>query len=152
MSGPTENEYQGIPCDHLKTNYIRMKSESDEYQQKDELGKKGEEIAREHLIFKGYRILDVNWRHGHKEIDVVARQGEEIIVVEVKTRLENYTVEPWEAVTTSKIRNIVEVADAWLRIHQIDLETRFDVISVVIKKDGGHLLEHFEGAFIPPVN
>ena len=129
-----------------------MKSESDECSEKDELGKKGEEIAREHLISKGYRILDVNWRFGHKEIDVVARQGEEIVVVEVKTRLENYTVEPWEAVTNSKIRNIVEVADAWLRIHQIDLETRFDVISVVIKKDGSHLLEHFEGAFIPPVN
>ena len=129
-----------------------MKSESNECNEKDELGKKGEEIVREHLIFSGYKILDVNWRHGHKEIDVVARQGEEIVVVEVKTRLENYTVEPWEAVTTSKIRNIVEVADAWLRIHQIDLETRFDVISVVIKKDGSHLLEHFEGAFIPPVN
>jgi putative endonuclease len=129
-----------------------MKSESDECNEKDELGKKGEEIAREHLIFCGYKILDLNWRHGHKEIDVVARQGEEIVVVEVKTRLENYTVEPWEAVTTSKIRNIVEVADEWLRIHQIDLETRFDVISVVIKKDGSHLLEHFEGAFIPPVN
>lgn len=129
-----------------------MKSESDEFGEKDELGQKGEEIAREHLILKGYRILDVNWRHGHKEIDVVARQGEEIVVVEVKTRLENYTVEPWEAVTTSKIRNIVEVADAWLRLHQVDLETRFDVISVVIKKDGSHLLEHFEGAFIPPVN
>jgi putative endonuclease len=129
-----------------------MKSESDECEEKDELGKKGEEIAREHLIFSGYRILDVNWRFGHKEIDVVARQGEEIVVVEVKTRLENYTVEPWEAVTTAKIRNIVEVADAWLRIHQVDLETRFDVISVVIKKDGSHLLEHFEGAFIPPVN
>ena len=129
-----------------------MRSESDEFAEKDELGKKGEEIAREHLISKGYRILDVNWRFGHKEIDVVARQGDEIVVVEVKTRLENYTVEPWEAVTTSKIRNIVEVADAWLRIHQVDLETRFDVISVVIKKDGSHLLEHFEGAFLPPVN
>jgi putative endonuclease len=129
-----------------------MKSESDEFGEKDELGIKGEQIAREHLMINGYRILDVNWRHGHKEIDVVARKGEEIVVVEVKTRLENYTVEPWEAVTASKIRNIVEVADAWLQIHQVDLETRFDVISVVIKKDGSHLLEHFEGAFIPPVN
>jgi putative endonuclease len=129
-----------------------MKSEPDEFDEKDELGIKGEEIAREHLIMNGYKILDVNWRHGHKEIDVVAMQGKEIVVVEVKTRMENYPVEPWEAVTTSKIRNIVEVADAWLQIHKVDLETRFDVISVVIRKDGSHQLEHFEGAFIPPVN
>jgi putative endonuclease len=66
--------------------------------------------------------------------------------------MENYAEEPWEAVTTSKIRNIVEVADAWLRIHNVDLETRFDVISILIRREGGHTLEHFEGAFLPPVN
>ena len=129
-----------------------MRNESDELAEKDDLGKKGEEIAREFLAGKGFRILDTNWHHGHKEIDIVARHGNEIVVVEVKTRLENYAVEPWEAITTSKIRNIVEVADAWLRFNQVDLETRFDVISVVLKKDGSHLIEHFEGAFIPPVN
>jgi putative endonuclease len=118
----------------------------------EDLGKKGEEIAQAYLASKGYKILDVNWHFGHKEIDVVARQGQEIVVAEVKTRLENFAVEPWEAVTGSKIRNIVEVADAWLQIHKVDLETRFDVISIVINKDGSHRLEHFEGAFIPPVN
>lgn len=129
-----------------------MRNESDELTEKDDLGKKGEEIAREFLAGKGFRILDTNWHHGHKEIDIVARHGDEIVVVEVKTRVENYAEEPWEAVTTSKIRNIVEVADAWLRFNQVDLETRFDVISVVLKRDGSHLIEHFEGAFIPPVN
>ena len=118
----------------------------------EDLGKKGEEIAQAYLASKGYKILDVNWHFGHKEIDVVARQGQEIVVAEVKTRLENFAVEPWEAVTGSKIRNIVEVADAWLQIHKVDLETRFDVISIVINKDGSHRLEHFEGAFLPPVN
>lgn len=129
-----------------------MRNESEDYSELDDLGRKGEEIARVYLAGKGYSILDLNWHHGHKEIDIVARQGEEIVVVEVKTREGNYSVEPWEAVTISKIRNIVEVADAWLRVHEIDLETRFDVISIVLKKDGSHLLEHFEGAFIPPVN
>jgi putative endonuclease len=129
-----------------------MVEKSDNPEMKDDLGKKGEEIAQAYLASKGYKILDVNWHFGHKEIDVVARQGKEIVVVEVKTRLENYAEEPWEAVTTSKIRNIVEVAEAWLLANHVDLETRFDVISVVMKKDGSHLLEHFEGAFIPPVN
>jgi putative endonuclease len=129
-----------------------MKNDSDEKPVKNELGKKGEEIAREFLALKGYQILDVNWHFGHKEIDIVARYGEEIVIVEVKSRLENYAEEPWEAVTSSKIRNIVEVADAWLIANKVDRETRFDVISIVFKKDGSHMAEHFEGAFIPPVN
>ena len=119
---------------------------------KDDLGKKGEEIAREYLAGRGYQILDSNWHFGHKEIDIVAKHGAEIVVAEVKTRLENFQVEPWEAVTTGKIRNIVEVADAWLRYNKVDMETRFDVISIVFKKDGSHFIEHFEGAFLPPVN
>ena len=119
---------------------------------KDDLGEMGESIAREHLMNSGYLILDTNWHWGHKEIDIVARTGNEIVVVEVKTRDENYTVEPWEAVNLSKIRNIVEVADHWLRYNKIDLETRFDIISIVVNRDKSHSLEHFEGAFIAPVN
>jgi putative endonuclease len=118
----------------------------------EDLGKKGESFARDYLLLKGYKILNTNWHHGHKEIDIVARQGREIVVVEVKTREENYALEPWEAVTATKIRNIVEVADVWLRVNNIDLETRFDVISIVVYKDGSHSLDHFEGAFLPPVN
>jgi len=129
-----------------------MKKAAGESSEKEDLGKKGERIAREYLAANGYRILDINWHHGHKEIDIVARQNDEIVVVEVKTRMENWAEEPWEAVTTSKIRNIVEVADAWLRLNNVDLEARFDVISILFAKDGGHSLEHFEGAFIPPVN
>ncbi len=116
------------------------------------LGKKGEIIARDFLLLNGYRILNTNWHHGHKEIDIIALLGREIVVVEVKTREENYAVEPWEAVTVSKIRNLVEAAEEWLKINKTDLETRFDVISIVMLKDGSHCLEHFEGAFLPPVN
>jgi putative endonuclease len=129
-----------------------MKQVSDENPVKDDMGRKGEEIAKFYLIEKGFAILDLNWHHGHKEIDIVAKLGNEIVVVEVKTRAENYAEEPWEAVTSSKIRNIVEVADAWLRVNKVDLETRFDVVSILLKKDGTHTVEHFEGAFIPPVN
>ncbi len=129
-----------------------MRNDEDEVPIQDEIGPKGEEIARLYLLDKGYSIQDLNWRFGHKEIDIVARQGQEIVVVEVKTRMANYAEEPWEAVTSSKIRNIVEVADAWLRFHNIDLETRFDVISILMKRDGTYQLEHFEGAFLPPVN
>ncbi len=120
--------------------------------EKDLLGNKGEEIAENYLIGKGYQILDTNWFWGHREIDIVARLGDEIVFVEVKTRDENFTVEPWEAVTANKIKNIVSVADHWLRYRKIDLEGRFDVISIVVKRDGTHSLEHFERAFNAPFN
>jgi len=119
---------------------------------KNELGKRGEEIARDYLQSNGYLVLDQNWRWRRKEIDLVARHGEEIIVVEVKTRVENFSAEPYESVTMKKIRNIVEVADHWLRFHKTDLECRFDVISITVKKDGSHTLEHFTGAFTAPLN
>ncbi|MEI6677026.1 MAG: YraN family protein [Mariniphaga sp.] len=117
-----------------------------------ELGKKGEEIAVAYLKKEGYKILARNWFHDHKEIDIIAKQGEEIVIVEVKTRDGDYFEEPWEAVSTKKIRNLVDAADAWLNQKEIDLETRFDVISIVFSNDVKYELSHFTGAFIPPVN
>jgi putative endonuclease len=118
----------------------------------DELGKKGEAIAVAYLRKEGYKILECNWLYGHKEVDIIAKQGEEIVIVEVKTREGDYFEEPWEAVSIQKIRNIVEVADAWLNKKEIDLETRFDVISIIFSDDVNYELTHFPGAFIPPVN
>lgn len=118
----------------------------------DELGKKGEEIARKFLRGEGYQILAVNWFYDHKEIDIIARKGDEIVVVEVKSREGDYYEEPYEAVSSRKIKNLVEAAEAYLLEHEIDLETRFDVISIVFEKSGKYELTHFPGAFTPPVN
>lgn len=117
-----------------------------------ELGVKGEDIAVAYLKKEGYKILARNWFSDHKEIDIIAKQGEEIVIVEVKTREGDFFEEPWEAVSTQKIRNLVEVADAWLIQKEIDLETRFDVISIIFSDDVNYELTHFPGAFIPPVN
>ena len=117
-----------------------------------ELGKKGEEIAASYLITKGFRILERNWYWDHKEIDIIARQGDEIVIVEVKTREGDYFEEPWEAISNRKIRNLVEVAEAWLIKKHIDFETRFDVISIIFSDDVNYTLTHFPNAFIPPVN
>jgi len=118
----------------------------------DELGKKGEKIAREYLKKEGYKILAKNWYYDHKEIDIIARQVDEIVIVEVKTREGDYFEEPWEAVSTRKIKNLVEAAEGWLIQEQVDLETRFDVISIIFSKDGTYELTHFQAAFTPPVN
>ena len=117
-----------------------------------ELGKKGEDIAVAYLQKEGYRILARNWFYDHKEIDIIAKQGEEMVIVEVKTREGDYFEEPWEAVSTQKIRNLIEATQGWLLQKEIDLETRFDVISIIFSDDVTYELTHFPGAFIPPVN
>ncbi len=117
-----------------------------------ELGKKGEDIAVKYLSGEGYTILERNWFCDHREIDIIARQGDQIVIVEVKSRGEDYFEEPWDAVSPSKIRNLVEAAEAWLIERQVDLETRFDVISIVFSAVGNYELTHFQDAFIPPVN
>jgi putative endonuclease len=118
----------------------------------DELGKKGEEIAASYLVKEGYKILERNWYWDHKEIDIIARHGDEIVIVEVKTREGDYFEEPWEAVSNRKIRNLVVVAEAYLIKWNIDLETSFDVISIIFLDDVNYTLTHFPNAFISPVN
>ncbi len=118
----------------------------------DSLGKKGEDIAKEYLIKKGYQILACNWFDEHREIDIIAREGNEIVIVEVKSRTSFLYEEPWEAVSNRKIRYLVEAAEDWLIQNAVDLETRFDVISIVFSKDGSYEITHFVDAFTPPVN
>lgn len=117
-----------------------------------ELGKKGEDIAAAYLIKEGYKILARNWFWDHKEIDIIARQEDEIVIVEVKTREGDYFEEPWEAVSSRKVRNLVEAADSWLIQNKIDSDTRFDVVSIIFSDDVNYSLVHFPNAFIPPVN
>ena len=114
------------------------------------LGKEGEDAAVHYLTEKGYRILHRNWRSGKKEIDIVAEFEHQLIVVEVKTRRNTQYGNPEEAVTATKIRHIVASTDAYLRLFEIDLPVRFDVITVV----GIHppfTIQHIEDAFFPPI-
>lgn len=112
-----------------------------------ELGKKGEDLAVELLISKGYKILARNWRSGHKEIDIVALDGDILVAVEVKTRKSNTFGEPDIAVGVMKQRMLIWAADAYIRYHNMDLDVRFDIISIVITDKGQHI-EHIEDAFV----
>ena len=113
-----------------------------------EIGELGEKIAQQHLKKLGYQILATNWYFGHLELDIVARDGEELVVVEVKSRNGIRYEHPSEAVTNAKIKRIVEAADAYIVEQELDTETRFDVITVIFFKEG-HELEHFKDAFYP---
>jgi putative endonuclease len=116
-----------------------------------ELGKKGEKIAREYLEKKGYFVLEVNWRYHHKEIDIIARDQNTLIIAEVKTRSGDYFQQPEEAVSLQKQKLLIDAAEAYILENNIDLETRLDILSVVIKNDDVKI-RHIENAYYPTIN
>jgi len=113
-----------------------------------ELGKKGEELAASHLLANGYAILARNWWYGKYEIDIVARKGDTVAFVEVKSRSGDLFGTPEEGVSRQKERHIAEAADAFIRRHGLDVEARFDIVSVTFHR-GRHELRFIEDAFYP---
>ena len=113
-----------------------------------ELGKLGENLAINYLISEGYQILERNWRSGHKEIDIIALTGNTLVAVEVKTRKSDHYGEPDIAVGVMKQHMLIWAADAYVRYKNLNVEIRFDIISIVITNTDTHL-EHIEDAFIP---
>jgi putative endonuclease len=111
------------------------------------LGRKGEEISIDFLQRKGYEILKRNYRYGHKEIDVVARDKNTIVFVEVKTGRSKKFGEPFEKVNATKQKTLIEVAKAFIQENEIKgCDFRFDVISVDLK--GDEKIEHIKNAFM----
>ncbi len=113
------------------------------------LGKKGEDLAVEHLLGKGYNIVRRNWKSGRYEVDIIAENKDFIVFVEVKTRSENFLLSPASAGSTKeKQRSLIYLADSYIKWFNITKECRFDIISV-IKKEDTFDIEHIEGAFYP---
>lgn len=113
-----------------------------------DLGKKGEEIAANHLATKGYQIIERNWRFGKDEIDIIAEHENFLVVVEVKTRSTSYYGNPEEAVDEQKQRFLIRAANEYVLQKEIDLEVRFDIFSIVIES-GKQSINHIEDAFYP---
>ena len=111
-----------------------------------DIGREGEDVAASYLMQKGYRIVARNWRYGPKEIDIVARDGETMVFVEVKTRSTLAFELPQEAVTKKKMKNLVEAADAYMLQYNIELEGRFDIVGV-LNGNPPKVIEHIVGAW-----
>jgi putative endonuclease len=109
-----------------------------------ELGQIGEDLAVAWYRGHGYRVLDRNWRCSIGELDMVARRGGLLAVVEVKTRRTDAFGVPALAVTPAKQRRLRRLAACWLAEHPVGrcVEVRFDVASVV-----GDVVTIFERAF-----
>lgn len=111
------------------------------------LGRAGEDAAAELLAARGWRVLDRNYRFGHKEIDLVARRGRTVAFVEVKTRSGVGWGAPLEAVHPRKRAEIERVARAWVARHGRPGDAyRFDAIGVRLER-GRLRLEHVEDAW-----
>ena len=111
------------------------------------LGIRGEEISTSHLRTAGMLILDRNWRpHSSEvvgEVDLIARDGDALVIVEVKTRRSLASGTPVEAVTQRKIRQLRSLALAWLDERSIHAPAlRFDVVAVTIPPAGQPVVEH----------
>jgi len=113
-------------------------------------GDKGEEIAANYLEKKGYTILFRNWHYLHKELDLVVQFKNELIIVEVKTRIAGSLISPLEAVNLKKQRFIITAANAFIEKHNVNLEVRFDIITIVYNFNN-YIIEHIENAFYPKV-
>ena len=115
---------------------------------RDELGKIGEELAVNYLKKKGYRIIQRNWRYRNKEIDIIALDREILVIVEVKSRTHDFIDDPVNAVNPKKQRFLITATDAFIREHDIDRITRFDVVTVVFYDENVEI-EHIYNAFYP---
>lgn len=110
-------------------------------------GVEGEGIASRYLAALGWEILAHRFRMGRLEVDLVARKGDIVAFVEVKTRLSERFGSPLEAVTWAKRREIERVAAAWVdRYGERWMRFRFDVIGVRYR-GRGVVVEHVEDAF-----
>ena len=112
-----------------------------------EIGKKGEAIAIEYLKSKGYVIIEQNWHNNHQEIDIIATKGNEMVIVEVKCRTGTPLVEPYIAVNRNKQNMLIKAANAYIQRKNINMETRFDIISITLGEETH--IEHIERAFYP---
>lgn len=121
--------------------------------QHNETGHKGEQLAADYLRSKGYTIRDMDWRQGHRDLDIIALTPDmlTLVFVEVKTRTDDYLTSPELAIDLKKIRNLGLAANSYVKQNRIVLDLRFDIITVVSDPDGHSLprIEHWEDAFNP---
>jgi putative endonuclease len=113
-------------------------------------GQIGEALAANYLKSKGYTVLETNWRFKNLEADIIASIGDTMIVAEVKTRKTNFFGEPEAFVNKQKQRNLIKAAHEYIQKKGLDLEVRFDIISVIINSSGNKV-NHIEAAFYPLV-
>lgn len=114
--------------------------------QHNELGKKGEQMAVDHLLKNGYDILERNYRFDKAEVDIIAQKAEILAIVEVKTRSTVGFGNPQDFVKPKQIQRLVKVVNEYVIENDLDVEVRFDIIAIV-KQNTSFEIDHLEDAF-----
>lgn len=114
-----------------------------------ETGKRGEELAREFLLKKGFTILESNWRFKRLEVDMIAKDGEILVFVEVKTRSYDYFGKPEAFVDKKKEKLLAQAAAAYMLQIGHEWSIRFDVVSVLMHSAENFEILHLPDAFFP---
>jgi putative endonuclease len=115
---------------------------------KDELGRKGEDLAARFLEDAGYRLVARNWRCRQGEIDIIARTADTLVFVEVKTRSGLAFGHPFEAITATKLARLRGLAAAWCAENRPQAtRIRLDAIAVIAPRNAPASVEHLLGVF-----
>ncbi len=112
-----------------------------------ELGRQGELLARNFLEAKGLVILEANWRAGRVEIDLIGKDGEVLVFVEVKTRRKEVHGVPEAAVNRKKAGRLMRAASTYMDRVGHDGLIRFDVVSVLVPPGQQSRIRHIQDAF-----
>jgi putative endonuclease len=111
-------------------------------------GLAGEEIARQYLAQQGYQIIEQNFRSSQGEIDLIAKDKQALVFIEVKNYSYRSLGSAVGAVGSTKKKSLVHAAETYLYHHDIqDTYCRFDVIAIYTKLNGQQKIEHYKDAF-----
>jgi putative endonuclease len=111
-------------------------------------GREGENLAAQFLEKRGYSILERNYRFERGEIDLVAKDGQELVFVEVKSRHSQQYGAPEESVTPAKEAQLKKVAEGYLYEHDIENQScRFDIVTITYQR-GTPVLRLIHNAFL----
>ncbi len=101
--------------------------------QHNETGTTGEKLAAAWLVKNGYTIREINWRHRHLEVDIIAHKGDTLHFIEVKTRTSTLFGNPEESITKVKMKNLKDAAEQYQFLHPGHKWIQFDVLAVLFK-------------------
>ncbi|TWP45135.1 YraN family protein [Lentzea tibetensis] len=112
-----------------------------------ELGRKGEDVACEFLENQGLVVLSRNWACRDGELDVVATDGDQLVVCEVKTRSSDWFGGPDESVSPAQLDRVRKLGMRWLAAYRVGwCRVRVDLVFVLWQPDGQVSLRHLRGA------
>ena len=113
-------------------------------------GNLGEQKAVDYFLDKKYKILEQNWRYKKNEIDIIALDGDELVIIELKTR-NNSIISIEKMISYPQQKRIIVAADAYIKLNNIDLEVRFDLI--LVEKDlKTYKFTHCKEIFYPTID